>query len=273
VYRFVWFLLGSLLPFSLKAQWLEQGGGRLAALGYGGSAIGQELWQTQANPAGLAGLSAPAIGAAFSQHFLVSELSRASAVGAFAFQDRHFLGLAISSVGFAGYRETLTGLTYAIQLGQLSFGARGSVLAGSFAEYGTQQALLFDAGVQIQLSPQLRLGAWAANPARTGYPDAPPRPSQLQLGLAYTPSATTILLFDAQRPTGQPWAATLGLEYKPTPLLPIRVALTTSPLRVSAGLGLRWLGLQLHIATSYQSQLGTTPTFAIDHAFQAKEAP
>lgn len=252
------------------AQWLETGSASAAALAGATAAAPPGVWQAQGNPAGLAGLAGPAVGLGLQETYLLPELNPVYLAVALPYRGRHGLGLALRTVGVERYRETLAGLAAASQWGPLALGARVSVLVGAFAEFGTQTALLWDAGAQWRLDSTLTLGAWVANATASRYPaTAPdvPLPSQVALGLRYTPTPRLEVLAEAAAQPRLPVQLRLAVELAPTLRTRFQVGLQAQPTLVAVGAALNLGPLWLQLAARYDPVLGPTPGLSLERTF------
>lgn len=251
-------------------QWQETGSAELSGLAHTGSAYVSNPWQVQFNPAAMVGVDGIAVGAGVAQHFLVKELSPVYLVAVVPFQDKHALGLGIRSMGFGGYRETLAGVAYAIDLVHVRLGARINAQVADFASYGTQTAWMIDAGIALKPVSQLWVAVWASNATASAYPAArsSPLPRHIKGGLSYLPSERLRVLLDVTLPDLGATMYGLGLTYTPTATAQLHIGLGTLPLSVTGGVSFRWERLWVRIATGYSTSLGATPVLSVEHTFQ-----
>ncbi len=257
-------------PSLSHAQWLRVGSGRSEAMAGTFVALTNDVWQFAGNPAAAATLHVPALGLASNQHYLLPELNRSTFAGGGRFNDVYALGVAATTMGFAGYREALAGITYATSvLKKVHLGARLNTQYVTIPEIGSAATVMLDAGVLVSVSKQLHFGAVAinANQARIDTLDPRALTTLYATGLQYKPSHTLMLTLDAVQEGRYPLSLRTGIEYLPVHALRIRLGAGTEPTVFTGGVGLLYQGFALDIATRYQAQLGITPTVSIHYSF------
>lgn len=258
-----------------SAQYAE-GGARVLALGRAGVALGQEAW-AHTNPAAWSGLETHRLGVQASQAFGLGELQLA-ALSAAAPTGFGTVGLAARTYGFEERRETrvVVGLARSIPL----TGARGldagltvGYEAATTEGYDSVGDVLISAGVQSDLLPSLRGGLAARNVLALLRGDdedlrhAAATVPGLAVGLAYAPSDRATLVLDADQDLDFGLSVRAGAEVAPVEALALRVGVSTEPVRLTAGAGVRLGGLRADVAVERHETLGLTPAFGVEFSF------
>lgn len=254
---------------------MEAVGARAVALSQAVSTLRGDPWSLQGNPGAAAGLERPVLGAGIAQHYLIPELNRAGMVAGIPFKEWHTVGLALSSFGFATYRETLGGINYAaLYKKRIALGARVNWLNANVAGFGAANAVLLDVGAVVQVTKQVLVGAYAinANRARFAGEGAQPLGTKYVAGVQYVASSQVRLLVDAEQVVLRPLCWRIGLEYEPMEAVRIRVGAATAPAAMSGGVGFVHAGFNIDIAARYQTDLGVTPAISLHYVFGRKRA-
>ncbi|SEQ63420.1 hypothetical protein SAMN05444359_1137 [Neolewinella agarilytica] len=216
------------------------------------------LWT---NPAGLAHTGDELEGAAFAeQRFGLSELTTAN-IGAAYKTGLGGFGLQLASFGFDSYRETRIGLAYGRKLSEkFSIGADFSGFAVSTEGYESTFNLTFGLGMQLEIIPELHVGARIFSPLRIErFPDEY-LPQLLALGLSYQPSNKVILSAEIHQDAENPARFRGGLEYLPAEELSIRLGVATENTELSFGLGYEVIDrLELSAGAVWHEVLGVWP--------------
>lgn len=229
------------------------GGTGLAASGI------DALWT---NPAGLSGAESKKIqaGATAEQRFGLSELSMANIGAAYGVGAGGF-GIQLGSFGFATYQETRVGLAYGRKLtDKFSIGADFAGFATSTEGYASTFDVTFGLGMQLEIIPELHVGARIFSPFRTERLPDEYLPQLLALGLSYRPSEKVILNAEVHQDTDHPLRIRAGVEYLPADELSIRFGVATEASELSFGLGYEVIeGLDLSAGAVYHEVLGVWP--------------
>lgn len=217
------------------------------------------LWT---NPAGLAGSERGAISGAASaeQRFGLSELTSANAGAAYGTGFGGF-GLQLASFGFDTYRETRVGLAYGRKLTEkFSIGADFAGFATSTEAYAGTFDVTFGIGLQLEIIPELHVGARIFSPFRTERLPGEYLPQLLALGASYRPSEKIIINAEVHQDTDHPARVRVGAEYLPVEQLSIRFGVATEASEISFGLGYEVIGgLDVSAGAVWHEVLGVWP--------------
>ena len=284
-------LIATLLPINLAvAQGNGPGvrGARAAALGNASVALAGEVWCMGNNVAGLSEIQRPSVGFyAENRYFspalnvgalvVALPLGRASGVagaapvtpvrtwarnGVVAFEAQRFGGVL--------YNETRLGAGYGYRFGQISLGGRVDVLQVSIEGLGSRRVALGTLGGQIEVMPQrLSFGASLYNLSQTKLASyqAERVPTVLKAGLAYRPSTQVLLLIETEKDVERDANFKVGLEYRPVPVLAVRLGLASLTEQASAGIGLLAGAFQLDYAAAFQQALGFSQHLSVSKSW------
>ena len=284
-------LIATLFPANLAvAQGNGPGvrGARAAALGNASVALAGEVWCMGNNVAGLSEIQRPSVGFyAENRYFspalnvgtlvVALPLGRASGVagaapatpvrtwarnGVVAFEAQRFGGVL--------YNETRLGAGYGYRFGQISLGGRVDVLQVSIEGLGSRRVALGTLGGQIEVVPQrLSFGASLYNLSQTKLASyqAERVPTVLKAGLAYRPSAQVLLLIETEKDVERDANFKAGLEYRPVPVLAVRLGLASLTEQASAGIGLLAGAFQLDYAAAFQQALGFSQHLSVSKSW------
>ena len=274
----------------LVAPALAQGNGpgvrgaRAAALGNASVALAGEVWSLGNNVAGLSEIQQPTVGFYAENRYFSSVLNVGSLMvalplgrmpaaatpiadgtppapapatrtwarnGVVAFEAQRFGGQL--------YNETRLGAGYGYRFGQISLGGRVDMLQVSIEGLGSRRVLLGTLGGQIEIVPQrLSFGASLYNISQTRLASYQNErvPTVLKAGLAYRPSSQVILLVETEKDVEREANFKAGLEYRPVPVLAVRLGLASITEQASAGVGVLAGAFQIDYAAAFQQALG-----------------
>ena len=275
-------LLGLLgLTAAAGAQPLAEGGARRIALARGGVALGGDVWG-HANAAAWAGLDARAAGLQASQAYGLSEL-RLAALAVATPTPVGTVALAARTYGFEQHRETRVelGLGRRLPLSRsrsLDAGLALGVESTSTADrgdvtFGSTNTFVLSAGVQGEVLSGFRVGLSGRNllgVARSADADLSSPLSTVPtvgVGVAYAPSAAATVVLDATQDLDAGLGVGGGVEIRPVEMLTLRVGAGTTPVRYSAGVGVRAAGLVADLAFEKHQDLGVTPAVGLGIVF------
>lgn len=245
-------------------------GARHGGMGYSTITL-SDLWSVYSNQAGLAGLTRPAVGIYYQQHWLAPELGMEGFAAAVPL-GRGTIAATASRYGFDLYNETKAGLAYAMRFGEgLRVGIQMDYTGVRFGEgYGSAGIVTAEIGVQAKLTDHLWIGAHLYNPgqARIGGPYDEKSPTILRAGLGYTFSDKLIITAEAAKDIDRKESFRAGLEYHPNKVLYLRTGVSTGDVRGHAGLGLRLKQFDVNMAVAFRSQLGSTPMIDLTYNFK-----
>ncbi|MEO0470865.1 MAG: hypothetical protein AAF206_14655 [Bacteroidota bacterium] len=250
-------------------------GARPLSLGGAFSGVNGSFWSMFHNPAGLSGLNQAQAGISLERRYLLSQLNQGSVALAMPFTDQQAVGLAVQSFGFAGFRESDIQANYAIEiLDKIRFGAALHYASLQIQDYGSGSVVYADVGLQAQVNNEISVGfsAFNVNRARLQTLNGDEFiPTIVSAGIAYQPTEKVMVVADVQKDIDHPLSFRGGIEYEIVPEFTIRSGVSTEPLSLNAGFGLKLSQFKLETAFRLQEQLGFTPHLSLSFAFGQKK--
>lgn len=241
-------------------------GVRAQALGGAGVAKGREAEALLVNPALLSDLSGLTFTAFYSHPFGIKEL-RLSSFSVSASKAALAIGAAVVDFGNAFYSDRRYHLAVSrnvLPKQRLALGLGAALRHLRITGYGDDSALLLNLGTRLRLSESLTLGSAINNFLNAAIGQRQEKlPRSAGLGFAYAPTATVTLQMEVYKQNNFPEEWRLGIEANPLPPLLLRTGIGTNPDRLTFGLALRLLKINLQFAAFSHTDLGWTQQFAV----------
>jgi hypothetical protein len=251
-------------------------GARFAGMGGTGLTLA-DPWSVRMNPAGIAGLKAPAAGVLYQRHFLSEDLAQQGLAVAVPVGKGCF-GIGADRFGYSLYNETRASLAYAMRFGE---GLRAAVqmdylgvsLGGN---YGSTAAFVAELGVQARISEQFWLGAHLFNPTRAklgavteGNVVLDERvPTLLRAGLGWMVSTKLTLTGKRRRTSTGLSASASAWSTCPARRSYLRTGISTGPCKGTSARACGTSKLEIDMAVVLRSQLGATPMINLNYRFK-----
>ena len=260
-YVMVWGTYGA----SLAAFERQPESVRACGMGGAGLALAGNVWGGLTNPASLACTNVRMIAVSVAPSpFGLQELRRAACAYA------EPLGRFTASVtgiryGYELYREVTLGAACGFDCGEgVRVGGTVTLNSLSIAGYGYGVCPGFDAGILWEIVSGLQFGASAVNcnapsPGRCG--ESIPR--TFQAGIAYANVGGFVVACDIAEDPRFPAEVRLGAEFSVAEFLFLRAGVSTDPSSCSAGVGVRFLPVDIDYAFSRHQELGFTHRFGL----------
>lgn len=274
-------------------------GARAAGLGHIGSVLEQDGWAGAANAAALGALTRPTVGIGAENRYLLPALNTASlivavpigyrapqpaapvagvpaAVAAAEAPRYGVIGFTAQRFGGKLYSEQRLGLGYGYQLGTVRVGARVEVLQTSFEGLGSRRVVAASLGGQADIIPRkLTFGAtlYNLNQARLYEYQDERLPTVLRAGLAWRASEKVLLLAETEKDVEQDADFKAGLEYRPVPVLAMRVGLASLTSQLTGGVGLKTGALQVDYAAAWHETLGLSQQLSVAYVWAKPAQP
>lgn len=237
-------------------------GGRAAAMG-GTSVASRGLWAMQNNPAGMANLNRFSLGMYYKNRWFLPETAYKSA--AFAAPTKFgCLGLSFNQFGSSKYNENKFGLAYAKDFGPyLQIGLQLDYLSISLGnEYGRQNAVTFELGIQSQVTEKLRLGTYIFNPVSFKLEQTINQeklPIVFRFGAAYQFTKDFVGQCEIEKNTDHEGVSLRGgLEYEAVKNFYLRAGVQTNPGLLTFGLGYEISFARIDVAAQLHEALGAS---------------
>ncbi len=232
------------------------------------SVASSNLWSIKHNQAGLAFLEHTSLGLAAENRFGLQELSLGGGVVAVPTPLGVF-GMSLTHFGDELFSENQVGLAYARTFGKsvsagLQINYRNTHLG---SDYGDNNTLLLEGGLQAKLNKDITVGVHIANPNRTSLSeDYDERyPTTFRMGMQYKVSDKVLLLAEGEKTTEQGLLGKIGLEYQILKQLYLRTGISTNPTQNSFGIGIYWSQFKLDLSTWRHGTLGFIPQLSITY--------
>ncbi len=174
------------------------------------------------------------------------------------------VGIDINHGGTEDYLEQRARLQYGRRLGQKFYlGASLDALRVSQQEYGSSNTATFSIGMMAQALPKVWIAARVSNPLQQKLSDEI-LPTTLRIGACWQASNLFLMLLETEKIIDRPVQLKAGAEYRPSPLVAIRIGTRNNPARIGFGAGLRLKnGLRIDLGSEWHPVLGITPSAAI----------
>jgi hypothetical protein len=259
----------SLISIFSFAQFNDAIGGRAAAMG--GASINQaDLWSVENNMGAIAFYNKTAVGAYYSNSFLVKELALKTVAATYALKNSGF-GLSLSQFGYSQYQENRIGLSYGIKLSEkFGVGVQLNYFNLKIGEgYGSTGILTAKIGIYTKITDELSLAATLSNPTRAKLNEYKDErlPTEIQIGLNYEFSKKLNTSIQVSKDLEFDPTIQLGLEYQVIEILYLRAGVASKPAESSFGFGLLLKDVQLDFASCFDSNLGFSPKVSLSYTF------
>ncbi len=235
----------------------------------GTSSLQSDLWSTNNNPAGLAGLKKWQAGVSYENQFLLSELSNKTAIVTMPVANGSF-GLSLNQFGYSSFNENRIGLSYGQQLGKnISMGIQLNYLSTQIGDgYGKTNALSGNIGLLANINRELSLSAMVINPNRAKLAEFTDErfPTLLKLGLQYKFSEKVSAYTEVAKDIDFDANVILAVEYKALDKIYFRAGYATNPALSSFGFGLNLEKFKLDFASGFDSNIGFSPQVSLSYS-------
>ena len=257
-------------PHKSHGQEVFSAGSRNESLA-GASAALTGSWSVFGNQAGLSSVRGLVAGGSFQNRFLVNELSSRAGFIVVPVQTSCF-AFSMSQFGQNPFRQERFGLSYARKLGErLSFGMQFNWYRLFLSEENRMTGSYgAEFGLQYQLTSDLKVGVHTVNPYQTSIKLSSERftyPSYLRVGAFYNLSEVFSLTTELENDFADHFVLKTGFEYSILKKIFVRGGVSGKPYRISAGFGFDLKKLTLDLATTYNQDLGHSPSVSFQYNF------
>ena len=269
--RWMWWILLLCCPLGGHAAFERLvTGAHHAGVAGASAALAGDPWGMFANPAGILGLPGCTIITSVSPSIYGIPELRHHAVSAVLPVSWGTIGVAGTTLGVDGYRETTAGLVVAFPLDPaFGCGIRVNSLWLGIASYGSTVVPTLDLGLQARITESFSVGFLLENVtgARLGIrKEALPR--SVEFGLSIAPSGLGVqACASAVKELSAPLDWRMGVTFAPYECLTLRTGISTEPAFLCAGFGLTVAPVTLDYAVSHHWQLGLTHHVSLAFSF------
>lgn len=241
-------------------------GAKQAGMGFTGTVL-SDVWSSSHNQAGLARLTVPVVGIYHENRFLLNEMSLKAFSFAFPTEEAGTFAIDLWHFGYTKYYEMKTGIAYGMMIGKkLSIGTKVNYLHTHFAElYGKKGTVVAELGFILEPTENLFIGGHIYNLTRSKLAvyDDERVPTILKFGIGYRFSEKLFMVTEAEKDLLYKIIYKVGIDYMFLNNVFVRAGATTSPDRMTFGLGYQYRKLRADISFSYHQVLGFSPHVAI----------
>lgn len=257
------------IAINVNAQVPNQIGGRSNGLA-NSSLLLTDVWAVKNNIGALGKIDNHAVGLSYQNKFLLQEFSNQSLAIALNSKYGNF-GLYYQQAGFSLYRQSVSGLGYAMKLNEnVSAGVSLNYQHVKFGDiYGSKGSVSASIGMHYALNKNIELAMNVANLNRAKLDDYQDErfPTVFNLGMKYKFSETTFWSVEAEKDLLHPINIKSGLEIKAHEILMIRLGVNSYPFQAGMGVGLVLKKFQLDISSSWHAHLGMNPSAGLTYKF------
>ena len=256
--KYILILVSHLLIYNVFGFDLSKpAGGRSAAMGRTG-VCDQGLMGLQNNPAGLAYNERWCFGAYYENAWMLKETAYKYGMVAKGIPKVGCLGLSFFQFGGSAYSENKFGVAYARAFGPyLQLGIQADYLLLHWGDgYRNQSTFSFELGLQSQVTPKLRLGAYVFNPihSRLGTLNGDGIPIVMRFGMAYQFmeefEGQCEVEYDSSR---RGFSLRGGVEYLVFKRFYLRAGVQANPNIFTFGISYQLFGITLEVAAQMQA--------------------
>lgn len=258
-----------LLAFHSQATRFQSIGARSLGLSNANTTL-FDVWGSQNNQATLGFLDHTAFGISYQNNFAQSELALKSLNAGIKSKLGGF-GVAVQQFGFSDYNENKFGIGYGLKMSKtVAIGVQLNYHLIHITEVQTanKNGISADIGLLAKPTKNLRIGAHISNVSNASLSgDFEEKiPMHIRLGLGYHFSEKLLAVAELDKNIDLKANFKAGLEYHPIKSLYFRGGINTYDLKMSFGMGYNLKGLQLDLATSYQTYLGYLTQISLHYA-------
>ena len=244
-------------------------GPRLTALGNNSAAV-TDIWSTEANPAGITGITSPTAAINYTKFLFDTDLSK-QAVSFVLPIKKNYVGLSFHRYGITEYNEIKGGIALAKKFGDgLSIAVKGNYHQIKISNYGATTGFSVDVGTMYTYNEQLTFGLYINNPSLQKYSSkeiSNTIPTVISIGAAYKASDKLLIASTISKDLKTAVDVGLGIDYKLIELISLRGGLTAKPFKQYAGFGLNYKKFMFDFAVENDPYLDYTPQIALAYAF------
>lgn len=209
------------------------------------------------NQAALAYIPVISAGVSTERMFMLKELSMHTVTlvvpvssGAFA--------CSLQQAGYSAYRQQQAGFAYGRTLGsKLSIGMQIDYLSKAIQQYGQTDAVTFELGCLLHITPQLHVGLHTFNPVGQTLPVI------YTVGAGYEMSDNFLISTSITQEDDATPVSKFMCEYRIIPQLSLQLGLSPDPEFSSAAVSFSLRTMRIFLSATHHPQLGFTPNTSI----------
>jgi len=240
-------------------------------LGMGSSGYGSaSLYTLSTNPSGISRLTKPQIALAYQQHFFGLDIQTQALFFAQPLPSIGNIGIYLQNYGIPKVSSLLkSGVTYSTYFGShINTSISLNYHQYSVSSYLSARNWSVDLGFQY-LFDQLYLGAVFKNISKSTFSSDINESidQEMGFGMVYLLSSEINVLAEAKKVGTARIVYTSGIQYVVHPQLSLRGGVSANPTKFYAGVGYMLKKFAVDIASSFHTQLGSSPQVAVAYEF------
>lgn len=251
-------------------------GARSAGMGHATLNVA-DVWATHHNQAALGLLDQAGVSVFYENRWLTEGMSTQGATFAIPTEKFGTIGVIYSRFGNSLYSQNKYGLSYGVKLAKgFYMGVGLNYHDTRLAEdYGNKGNFVAEIGIIGEITKKIRIGFHAYNLSRAVLVEDSLNndrlPMVFRLGGMYTFSKKVQLSVEVEKDLELAPIVRMGVEYRPSKLIFIRVGFNTQPFALSIGLGFHVKGIRLDLASTIHPVLGVSPQASLTYDFSFRK--
>jgi hypothetical protein len=256
---------------NISAQsYLTSGGAKASSMSDAAVTI-SDVFAAFNNQACLSLLEKPETGLAIQNRFGMKELNTLSAAFALPLSaNKGVFALSVNRYGYKLFNQNKIGLAYAKRLSPVfSAGIQADYLNTHIDEgYGNKSSFTIEGGVLAEFN-KLKAGIHIFNPLHVKFTDYDDEriPVIIKAGISYSFSEKVLAAVEIFKSINRKETYKIALEYHPFKALYIRGGVSTEPVQLTFGFGLKFSQFYADFTSGYFEPLGYSPGLALRYAF------
>ncbi len=240
-------------------------------LGAGGASVAQVgIFTLQDNPAGLTSLQRLAVGSAFQQHFVGTDIATQAFYLAFPVFPNYWLGFTITNYGVFELSSFMrSGASFVRTFGHFSASVNVNYHQFVVQAYQSERQFSADLGFQFRGIDHLSLGLFWRNIAQAKFSTLVDQRIVQEVGVGALAQVTSQLdaVVDVWREHPETWRHRSGLVYRISEQFCLRGGFVSIPFQYTAGVGFTSGKWAFDLASAFHVTLGSSPRLALSYAF------
>ncbi len=234
-------------------------GGRPIGMGSAYVAVAEGPESLFYNPAGLATTGQSSLALFASRPYGLRELTFESLSAVYSSRYGG-LGVCLQTFGSKLYRENGLAIGWGHHFrNRFYYGVMTRVHQVQIKSYGSDSAIILEAGILLIVSNRLRWGIAVTNINQGNIgQEHEPIPRIIRTGLCYRPMREVLLCMELDKETRFPLELRGGVEIRPMSAFALRCGFGRNPSYFSAGIGIAWAFIGFDYACMFHPVLGAT---------------
>jgi hypothetical protein len=231
-----------------------------------------DVWALSNNVAGIAKLDRPELGAFAENRFMIRGFNTVAFQAMYPTAKYGVGGIDLYRFGDQLYNEQRFGIGYAHRIGTVSLGIKLDLLQLRIQDLGSRKAVAFSVGAQMEVVPDLVVGAHVYNLNQTRLAEAEDErvPTLMKTGLSYRPSKKLMLNVETEKQLALPADFKAGLEYRIIEKFALRSGFSTLAQSATFGAGFQARAFAVDYALGARTALGVSNHLSVAYRFESR---